>query len=169
MCFPHSKMDKIIKLEQILHYLQDESNQITQKLGKYSSDSLSLCIDDKGRGVQSKRFIKKGEILCLYNGELISFSQEKKLTAETSTCFLFFIKFQEKSWCLDATKENYTFGRLINHSQKHANLKPVACVVDGKPSIVFQAKFDIPMNTQLFYNYGECNKEILNENPWLHE
>ncbi len=54
-------MDKIVKLEQIFCCVQDESNQIAQKLGKYGSDSLSLCIDDKGRGVQSKRFIKKGE------------------------------------------------------------------------------------------------------------
>ncbi len=107
--------------------------------------------------------------MCSYKGELITFSQGKKCAVETSTCFLFFFKFQEKSWCLDATKENCTFSRLINHSQKHANVKPVACLVGGKPGIVFQAKVDIPANTQLFYDYGECSKEILDENPWLCE
>ncbi len=51
MSYPHSKIDRIVKMEQIFHSLQEESIHIAKKLGKYYSDSLSLCIDDKGRGV----------------------------------------------------------------------------------------------------------------------
>lgn len=169
MCFTHFKMDEIAKLEQEFRHLQEQANQIAVELGKYCSDSLSLCIDDKGRGVRAKRFIKKGEILCSYEGELIRYLDGQKRSANNSTCFLFFFKYKEKSWCIDATKENCTFGRLINHSRKHPNLKAVACEVEGKPGIVFEAKVDIPANTQLLYDYGEHDKEILAENPWLRE
>ena len=160
-------MDEIDILEHKFHSLQQEVVRIAQELGKYKSDSLSVCTDEKGRGVRSRRPIKKGDILCSYDGELITHSEGTR-RSETS-CFLFFFKFKEKSFCIDATNENCTFGRLINHSRKKANVKPVACDVGGKPGIVFQAKVDIAENTEILYDYGERRKAEISLNPWLRE
>ena len=38
-------------------------------------------------------------------------------------CYLLFFKFDGKRLCIDATEEDNTYGRLINHSKNSANLK----------------------------------------------
>ena len=112
--------------------------------------------------------IKEGETVCFYEGELLSYTEGKR-RERIGTCYLFFFKHKDRSWCIDATAENFTFGRLINHSQKHANVKPFACEVQGQPSIGFRAQKDIPPNNEILYPYGERDTDILRDNPWLLE
>ena len=69
--------------------------------------------------------------------------------------------------CVDATEENDTKGRLINHSRKEANLKMRVVVVDGEPRIVFIALRRIANGTELLYDYGDRRKDIVKENSWL--
>ena len=78
-----------------------------------------------------------------------------------------FFKFDSRRLCIDATEENDTKGRLINHSRKEANLKMRVVVVDGEPRIVFIALKRIVNGAELYYNYSERRKEIVRENPWL--
>ncbi len=114
-----------------------------------------------------KKLIWKGEAVCEYEGDLVPHAEGRKQNATTETCFLGFFKLGKKSLCIDATKENCTFGHLINHSHRQGNLKPVACIVRGKPRVVFYAKQDIPPFTELLYDYGERDPLVLAENDWL--
>ena len=45
-------------------------------------------------------------------------------------------KFKEKCWAIDATKD-VSFGRLINHSKRKPNVKPVVMPKEGVPFIIF--------------------------------
>ncbi len=67
---------------------------------------------------------------------------------------------------IDATAEDGSLGRLINHSWP-GNLKPRVVTIDDKPKIFFYASANIDIGQQLFYSYGEKRKEVIEKNPWL--
>lgn len=69
-------------------------------------------------------------------------------------------------YSIDATKDDGSKGRLINHS-KRGNLCPRVILVDDVPSIIFEAGKDIPKDEELLYDYGERSKEIIATFPWL--
>ena len=71
-------------------------------------------------------------------------------------------------YSVDATEEtNTSVGRLINHGRKAANLVTKVIVVEEDPHLCFFALRDIAKNEELFYDYGEKNKSIILDNPWL--
>ena len=81
---------------------------------------------DKGRSVFAGQSISKGEYFCQYHGELISSKMLKQRNHEYNTSragsFILEFKFQDKKWALDATIEDGSFGRLINHSKNFKTL-----------------------------------------------
>ena len=68
---------------------------------------------------------------------------------------------------MDATKEDSTLGRLINHGKRNANLVMKVFVVDDAPRVVFLASKDIAIGEEILYDYGEKRKDVLEKNPWL--
>ena len=68
---------------------------------------------------------------------------------------------------LDATAEDESFGRLINHSKKEANLHMKVVVVAGQPRVVFIASKDIAIGSELLYDYGDTRKTVIAQNSWL--
>ena len=68
---------------------------------------------------------------------------------------------------IDATQENYTMGKLINHTRKGGNVIPKIIAVDGVPQICFMAACEILPGDELLYDYGERNKDIIQCNQWL--
>lgn len=57
-------------------------------------------------------------------------------------------------------------GQLMNHSIKHANLKPRKEVdANGLPRIVFMATRDITAQEELLFDYGDRDHHA--EFPWL--
>ena len=126
----------------------------------------------KGFGVAAVRTFQQKEVVCEYQGELISQVEGKNRELElqhVATSYMFFFKLNGKSYCLDATKDDGSFGRLINHSRLIDNLKPVAMLspVTDKPAIFLVAKRHIGVGEELLYNYGERRKEVVGANPWL--
>jgi histone-lysine N-methyltransferase SETD8 len=76
--------------------------------------------------------------------------------------------------CVDATAEPrkgclQKHGRLINHSIKNANCKMVVEEYNHTPHLILVAKEDIKAGTELLYDYGERNKEVIKNFPWLME
>ncbi|KAK3925252.1 N-lysine methyltransferase KMT5A-A [Frankliniella fusca] len=96
-----------------------------------------------GKGVVANKIIQSGDFVCQYKGELIS-AQEG----------------------IDATKDDGFYGRLLNHAIR-GNLKPRIVAKNETPQILFYATRRIEPGTQLFYNYGEKRKEVIERNPWL--
>ena len=68
---------------------------------------------------------------------------------------------------IDATQENNTMGRLINHSRKGGNVTPKILSIDQKPHIYFIAACEILPGDELLYDYGERNKDTIQCNQWL--
>lgn len=73
----------------------------------------------------------------------------------------------EKRWAIDGTKENNTFGRLINHSRHNPNIKPVVGKENGKPFIYFVALRNIIKHEELLYDYGDTSSTSKKCFPWL--
>ena len=57
---------------------------------------------------------------------------------------------------IDANEDNGSYGRLINHSKRHPNVKPVPHKERGNfKTILFLAMADIDAGEELLFNYGE--------------
>ena len=76
-------------------------------------------------------------------------------------------KFQEKLWGIDATKEDFSIGPLINHSKKMQNIKPVLKVKEGKPLIRFIALRNNDKDEELLYDYSDNSKLAKTNFLWL--
>ena len=73
-------------------------------------------------------------------------------------CYILEFKFQDKCWAIDATKEDGSFGRLINHSKMNANVKPVVIPENGVPSVYLVAVHNIGKDDEILYDYGDDSK-----------
>ena len=68
---------------------------------------------------------------------------------------------------VDATAESRNLGRLVNHSRLRANLHAEVITVLGGPRIILHAKHNIKAGTELLLDYGDRNKDSLEQYPWL--
>lgn len=79
--------------------------------------------------------------------------------------YVFFFKDGNEDLCVDAGNASCpchpdmeTFGRLINHSKKRPNVRPVACRMDfpegARIVIFFRAMRDLAVNEELLFDYG---------------
>ena len=68
---------------------------------------------------------------------------------------------------VDATKEDGSFGRLLNHSRNKPNIKSQITDVDGSPHIIFYSTKEIKSGEELMYDYGDRSQTSLREHPWL--
>ena len=115
--------------------------------------------------------LQKGDFVCAYEGELCTYkelhqkNQEYMLSGAGS--YILEFKFQEKWWGVNATKDDCSMGRLINHTKKGQNIKPVLKVKEGKPVINFIALRDIDENEELLYDYSDNSKVLKTNYPWL--
>ena len=109
--------------------------------------------------------------MCRYEGELCSYSTMHKRNKEYAICgagcYILEFKFQDKCWAIDATKEDGSFGRLINHSKMNANVKPVVIPENGVPSVYLVAAHNIVKDDEILYDYGDNSKLSKLHFPWL--
>ncbi|XP_033730884.1 N-lysine methyltransferase KMT5A-A-like [Pecten maximus] len=103
----------------------------------------------KGRGVYAGKAIEAGEDICRYQGMV----QETDPADEDDT-YVFEINFKGKKLWVNATKEDDTFGRLINDNHKNPNCRAKVFESDGQPQIVFKATRYIQKDEEICYNYG---------------
>lgn len=123
-----------------------------------------------GRGVKITRRFKQNEVLLRYFGDLVSLKEADRREAagpEIGHFYRYKFRVGTKSYVLDATREDGTLGRLLNHSRKQPNVRPKPVLIDGEPAIIFVAMFDLEVGTELRYDYGERKKEVIEKNPWL--
>lgn len=58
---------------------------------------------------------------------------------------------------VDASKEDGSFGRLLNDDHIHPNCRPKVMEIDEKPVICFFSLRPLSSNTELVYDYGPGN------------
>ena len=129
-------------------------------------------VPGKGRGIFSRLGFEKNDYVCEYAGELISCKEGEEREArylldEQIGSYIYFFRYSEKRFCIDATEESGRHGRLINHSKTTPNLKTKVCRVDDQPRMYFVATVKIEQGDELLYDYGDTRKEAVNDFPWL--
>ena len=136
-----------------------------------------------GRGVRSTAPIKKGTFLCNYEGLLLNPQElkerEVKLDKEDKddTSFLVCVQTQGDSWGVDATDEDGSLGRLLNHSRLNPNCQlKVKWLINPEkfpnqpeplPHLFLVAIKDIAKGEELRWDYGETRGSKLKSHPWL--
>ncbi|XP_076857260.1 histone-lysine N-methyltransferase set-1-like [Brachyhypopomus gauderio] len=112
----------------------------------------------KGRGVFALMHIESGCFVLEYKGKLISqkesFKRQRRYT-EKQNGFLFDFEWNGSSWCIDASEEDGTLGRLVNDDAKNANCKMKKIVVNGRPHLCLFAIKNILPGEEITYDYGD--------------
>ncbi|XP_071314144.1 uncharacterized protein [Trachinotus anak] len=113
----------------------------------------------KGRGVLATEIFNKGDFVLEYRGKL--FEQDcllhTKNYSDTEAAFLFDFQWKEKYWCLDASVEDKSLGRLVNDAHKKPNCKMKTIDVGGMPHLCLFALRDIVPGEEITYNYGDAD------------
>ena len=80
---------------------------------------------------------------------------------------MYYFSWSNKHWCIDATADTGRLGRLINHSRKRPNLRTKLFILNNEPHLIFLALDDIEEGTELLYDYGEKERDVIEANPWI--
>ncbi|XP_070408977.1 uncharacterized protein [Nothobranchius furzeri] len=112
----------------------------------------------EGHGVFASEPIEKGSFVVEYSGELISEHErdkrQKKYT-EKQTAFLFDFKWKNNTWCIDASREDDSLGRLVTDDHKYPNCKMKELAVQDKPHLCLFAIDNIQAESEITHDYGE--------------
>ncbi|XP_061765826.1 N-lysine methyltransferase KMT5A-like [Nerophis ophidion] len=114
--------------------------------------------DWKGRGVFACASIEKGSFVVEYRGELISRRErDKRQTTytEKQNAFLFDFKWNDDIWCIDASDEDGSLGRLVNDAHKSPNCTMKKITVQSRPHLCLFAIENIQAFSEITYNYGQ--------------
>ena len=142
---------------------------------QYDTDGLEIrTIEGKGRGIFATRGFARGDFVCEYAGEMITYARAKEREAKYALdpaigCYMYFFEHKTKSWCIDATAETNRLGRLLNHSKLGGNCHTKLFEINAKPYLILVAARDIRPGEELTYDYGDRNKMSLQSHPWLAE
>ncbi|XP_053386195.1 midasin-like isoform X5 [Mercenaria mercenaria] len=107
-----------------------------------------------GSGVFASDTIEKGQLVCYYEGELISGKDgiQRFNTPHDKGSFLFFFHHEGKQFCIDATHSSGC-GRMINDDHRRPNCK-VRVSLTG-PKLAIYALKDVYKGDELRYDYKD--------------
>ncbi|XP_067374903.1 uncharacterized protein [Channa argus] len=105
----------------------------------------------KGRGVFAVEHIEASTFVVEYRGFLC----RSKDVNDTQGKYLFDFKWNGTSYCMDASKEDGTLGRLVNDEHRNPNCRVKTIVVEGKPHLCLFSVRQILPNEEITYNYGD--------------
>ncbi|XP_067311201.1 uncharacterized protein [Pseudorasbora parva] len=111
----------------------------------------------KGRGVFAVSPFQRGDFVVEYRGEIIDSTESqarRKKYHPSQAVFMFDFYWQGKQWCIDASVENGSLGRLVNDDHVKPNCRMKKNVADGKPHLVLFALKNIERGDELTYDYG---------------
>uniref|UniRef100_A0AAV2J8W8 SET domain-containing protein n=1 Tax=Knipowitschia caucasica TaxID=637954 RepID=A0AAV2J8W8_KNICA len=119
----------------------------------------------KGRGVFSTVILQLGDFVVEYRGDLITAKEAENRRNCPNACvdFLFDFRWRGGKWCIDATQDDGTFGRLVNDDHYNPNCKMKLIVLKDKPHLFLFALREINQGEEITYDYGgsDC--------PWRKE
>jgi len=152
---------------------KERREHMEQSIKQMREEGLEVkVIENKGRGVFATRNFERGEFVCEYAGEMISYKVAKKreeiyATDSSIGCYMYFFEHKSKQYCIDATAETDRLGRLLNHSKLGGNCHTKLFEINAKPHLVLIASRNIERGEEMMYDYGDRNKVSLESHPWL--
>ncbi|XP_076843280.1 lysine methyltransferase 5Ab [Brachyhypopomus gauderio] len=150
----------------------EEQQRIDDLITSNVEDGLKVrYVEGKGRGVFADREFHKGQFVVEYHGDLLEMDDAKNREAQyaqdpTKGCYMYYFRYLNNNYCVDATKESDRLGRLINHS-KNGNCQTKVHNIKDVPHLILVASRDIKVEEELLYDYGDRSKEALAAHPWL--
>ena len=107
----------------------------------------------------NSRPFANGTVICHYNGTLYEGKAARLLKKESyeqnKAQYVYEIgEWQGKFYVIDATKDDNSQGRVINHGI-HPNIKPKPKTIDGQLYLLFHASRDIEQGEEIVYDYGQ--------------
>ncbi|XP_037397370.1 histone-lysine N-methyltransferase set-1-like [Pygocentrus nattereri] len=137
--------------------LKDAIQHVVSKTDKTCRLEVKYINAVKGRGVFAKGSICKGDFVVEYRGDMINDAESqrrRKLYHPSCAAFMFAFKWRGKTWCIDAAREDGSFGRLVNDEHQHPNCRMKKIDVNGKPHLCLFALNDIKEGEEVTYDYG---------------
>lgn len=152
---------------------RERRERVERSIKEQIEDGLEIkLIENKGRGIFSTRSFERGEFVCEYAGEMITYKQAKKREEiygldPSIGCYMYFFEHKSKQYCIDATAETNRLGRLFNHSKLENNCHTKLFEMNSRPYLILVASRNIEKGEELMYDYGDRNKMSLESHPWL--
>ncbi|XP_067296484.1 histone-lysine N-methyltransferase set-1-like [Pseudorasbora parva] len=105
--------------------LQDAEHHMTCEMDKPGLQERFISTY-KDRGVFTTEAFFRGDFVLEYRGELLSSEESLDRTqhyTEAENIFLFDFQWHGKNWCMDASKEDGSLGRLVNDEHRNPTCK----------------------------------------------
>uniref|UniRef100_A0AAQ6AIE4 SET domain-containing protein n=1 Tax=Amphiprion ocellaris TaxID=80972 RepID=A0AAQ6AIE4_AMPOC len=137
--------------------LKDAIQHVVSKTDKTYKLEVKYINAVKGRGLFAASSICKGEFVVEYRGDLINDAESQRrrsLYHPSCVAFMFAFKWRGKMWCIDASRDDGSFGRLVNDDHRHPNCKMKRIDVNGIPHLCLFALNDIKEGQEITYDYG---------------
>ena len=118
----------------------------------------------KGKGVKTIKMFNKEEFVAVYKGIDLTEKEAKARIAEYERrkcgSYLYEFFLNGKKHFKDATQNDYSLGRFINHGKEKGNLKANKIEIDSVAYLYFTAKCDIPINQEILYDYNDAKSDL---------
>ncbi|XP_041811390.1 uncharacterized protein LOC121619625 isoform X2 [Chelmon rostratus] len=112
----------------------------------------------KGRGVFTRESIEPSTFVVELRGNISSRrGTRRKKCGDTLNNYLFDFSWNGTNWCVDASKEDGTLGRLVNDDHISPNCKIKKIVYEGKPHLCLFAVRKISPGEEITFNYGDSS------------
>lgn len=141
-------------------------NRLVQK-GPIDGLIIKICeIKSKGFGLFTKNFIPQGAFICEYAGEIITQSealkrhQNNRLQGKMN--YIFCLNEYSNSRTVQTFIDPSIFGnigRYINHSCEPNSIIIPVRVDSPMPKLAIFSCLDIPLNTEITFDYGTYNSQ----------
>ncbi|XP_055019807.1 uncharacterized protein LOC129411792 [Boleophthalmus pectinirostris] len=148
-----------------LNPMHDACDHAANARDKTQMLDVKYISPQKGRGVFTLAPFQQGEFVVEYRGVVIDAAEaeHRRRIYHKDCAFMFDFKWKRKWWCIDATLEDNTLGRLVNDDHKTPNCRMKLIEADGKPHLCLFALRDIGQGEEITYDYGGTDW------PWRNE
>ncbi|KAL0967026.1 hypothetical protein UPYG_G00303640 [Umbra pygmaea] len=131
--------------------LKDAMHHVVSKTDKTFKLDVKYINAVKGRGLFAKGTFCKGDFVVEYRGDLIKDAElQRRRKRYHASCAVYMFDFK----CIDASREDGSFGRIVNDDHKHPNCKMKKIDINGKPHLCLFALDDIKEGEEIAYDYG---------------
>ncbi|XP_034560363.1 uncharacterized protein LOC117827743 isoform X3 [Notolabrus celidotus] len=110
----------------------------------------------KGRGLFTHKAVEPSMFVVEYRGEIQTTTPQK--TCDDSLInYIFQFSWNGAHWCIDASSEDGTLGRLVNddHITPNCEMKKIVC--EGKPHLCLFAVKKISPGEEITFSYGDLS------------
>uniref|UniRef100_H3BWY3 SET domain-containing protein n=1 Tax=Tetraodon nigroviridis TaxID=99883 RepID=H3BWY3_TETNG len=121
-----AKVKQKFELPRRVSPLQDAVFHVPSKTDKTDKLCVKYINAVKGRGVFTKAKISKGQFVAEYRGDIINDSEyqcRRRVDHPSCAAFMFAFRWRGETWCIDASREDESFGRLVNDEGRRPNCK----------------------------------------------